>query len=125
MTPKLKKLRPCLLENELATISATIAAQEAAIQQRQAERMNALGAPDAGLPTYEEIMKVVREEEKREMTEKQKLKALEEQESEENDFEDDGGAAEVPPPTYNEALRLQLLRNESNDSTDSLPTIEV
>ena len=87
--------------------------------------MNALGAPDAGLPTYEEIMKVVREEEKREMTEKQKLKALEEQESEENDFEDETGAAEVPPPTYNEALRLQLLRNESSDSTDSLPTIEV
>ena len=87
--------------------------------------MNALGAPDAGLPTYEEIMKVVREEEKREMTEKQKLKALEEQESEENDFEDEADAAEVPPPTYNEALRLQLLRNESSDSTDSLPTIEV
>ena len=87
--------------------------------------MNALGAPDAGLPTYEEIMKVVREEEKREMTEKQKLKALEEQESEENDFEDEAGDSEVPPPTYNEALRLQLLRNESSDSTDSLPTIEV
>ena len=55
-----------------------LAAQELAIHHRQAEMFNSLGSPDAGLPSYDEIMKVVREEEQRELTEKQKLQALEE-----------------------------------------------
>ena len=87
-----------LTDNELATISATIAAQEVAMQQRQVQMMNeALAgllwildfsknnsfiltsffffffkAPDATLPSYEEVMNVVREEEKREWNEKQR-----------------------------------------------------
>ena len=87
-----------LTDNELATISATIAAQEVAMQQRQVQMMNeALAgllwildfsknnpfiltsffssffkAPDATLPSYEEVMNVVRQEEKREWNEKQR-----------------------------------------------------
>ena len=53
-----------------------IAAQELAIHHRQAEMFNSLGSPDAGLPSYDEIMKVVREEEQRELTEKQKLQGI-------------------------------------------------
>merc|ERR1719510_361901 len=92
-----------LTDNELATISATIAAQEVAMQQRQVQMMNeALAAPDATLPSYEEVMNVVREEEKREWNEKQRLKALEKSDS------GSSGQPEIPPPSYREALRLNV-----------------
>jgi hypothetical protein len=95
-----------LTENELVTISATIAAHDLLLQQRHAA-VRATINPDAGLPTYDEIMKIVQEEEKNERSEKETLRRMEENRAEEVSFEEE--VLQSPPPAYGEALRLMRI----------------
>ncbi len=127
-----------LTENELVTISATIAAQELAMQRRQAA-LNAIN-PDAGLPTYDEVMRIVKEEEMKEnMEKKREAEASGASASASNSASttmmmatadeisivnlEDGCATasasnndhfqdEKPPPPYGEALRLMMMSDQ-------------
>ena len=94
-----------LSEAELRTISATIMAHELILQRRYDDWLRATA--ESGLPSYEEIARVIAEEKAKGQEKGQKSPTL--------------PTGKSPPPTYGEALLLpgQVTNSEVLDSTQN------
>ena len=109
-----------LSDRELMTISETIAAQEMVIQQRYAAYMRYLTAADSELPSYEDVIQIL----KAEKEEKKKEKAAPAPEAIPEAAEAAEAAAswvaESPPPSYLTALKV--LNAEKNNN---MPDVDI